>query len=57
MKKKNNLACKLELFYREIEPKRDQKQETMRLQTDLEFLQNEIKKLNKKYNIDMFNTN
>ena len=28
----------------------------MRLQTDLEFLQNEIKKLNKKYNIDMFST-
>ena len=46
---------KLELFYQEIEPKRDQKQE-MRLQTDLEFLQNEIKKLNKKYNVDMFST-
>ena len=30
MKKKNNLARKLELFYREIKPKRDQKQE-MRL--------------------------
>ena len=28
----------------------------MRLQTDLEFLQNEMKKLNKKYNIDMFST-
>ena len=28
----------------------------MRLQTDLEFLQNEIKKLNKKYNVDMFST-
>ena len=28
----------------------------MRLQTDLELLQNEIKKLNKKYNIDMFST-
>ena len=46
---------KLELFYREIEPKRDQKQE-MRLQTDLEFLQNELKRLNKKYNVDMFST-
>ena len=55
--KKKNLARKLELFYREIEPKRDQKQETMRLQANLEFLQNEIKKLNKKYNIDMFSTN
>ena len=28
----------------------------MRLQTDLEFLQNEIKKLNKKYSADMFST-
>ena len=28
----------------------------MRLQTDLEFLQNKIKKLNKKYNVDMFST-
>ena len=28
----------------------------MRLQTDLEFLQNEMKKLNKKYKVDMFST-
>ena len=28
----------------------------MRQQTDLEFLLNEIKKLNKKYNVDMFST-
>ena len=28
----------------------------MRLQTDLEFLENQIKKLNKKYNINMFST-
>ena len=28
----------------------------MTLQTDLEFLQNKIKKRNKKYNIDMFST-
>ena len=28
----------------------------MRLQTDLEFLQNKIKKLNKKYNANMFST-
>ena len=46
---------KLELFYQEIEPKRDQKQE-MRLQTDLEFLQTEIKKLNEKYSVNMFST-
>ena len=53
--KKKILARKLELFYWEIEPKRDQKRE-MRLQTDLEFLLNEIKKLNKKYNVNMFST-
>ena len=28
----------------------------MRLQTDLEFQQNEIKKLNKKYDVEMFST-
>ena len=28
----------------------------MKLQTDLEFQQNEIKKLNKKYNVEMFST-
>ena len=28
----------------------------MRLQTDLEFLQTEIKKLNEKYNVNMFST-
>ena len=53
--KKKNLARKLKLFYREIEPNRDQEQE-MRLQTDLEFLKNETKKLNEKYNVDMFST-
>ena len=46
----------MELFYKEIEQKRNQK-EKMRLQVDLEFQQNEIKKLNKKYNIEMFSTN
>ena len=30
--------------------------ETMRLQTDLEFQQNEIKRLSAKYNVDMFST-
>ena len=29
----------------------------MRIQTDLEFQQNEIKRLNKKYNIEMFSGN
>ena len=56
MKKKSNLARKLELFYREIEPKREGNDEKMRLQSDLEFQQIEIKRLNEKYNIDMFNT-
>ena len=48
----------MELFYRDIQPKRQQvaKNERMRLQTDLEFQQNEIKRLNKKYNVEMFNS-
>ena len=45
MRKRSNLSQKLELFYKEIESKRI-KNERMRLQTDLEFQQNEIKKLN-----------
>ena len=46
MKSKNVLAKKLDLFYQDIQPKRQQiaKNEKMRLQTDLEFQQNEIKK-------------
>ena len=59
MRKKSNLVNKLETFYKEIEPKRDKK-EIMRLQTDQEFQQNEIKKINLKYNmfsIDMFSMN
>ena len=51
MKKRSNLARKLELFYQEIEWKREETSEKMRLQTDLEFQQNEIKKLNKKHNV------
>ena len=53
MRKKSNLWQKLELFYKEIQPKRDGK---MRLQTDQEFQQNEIKKLNVKYNVEMFSS-
>ena len=58
MKSRNLLARKLELFYRDIQPKREQiaKNKKMRLQTDLEFRQNDIKKLNKKYNIEMFSS-
>ena len=44
-----HLSRNLELFCRDIQPKTEQiaKYEKMRLQTDLEFRQNEIKKLNK----------
>ena len=54
MRKKSNLWQKLELFYKEIDSKRNKNDGKMRLQTDLEFQQNEIKKLNVKYNVEMF---
>ena len=53
MRKRNILKKKMEEFYEEVSQKRKEK---MRLQTDLEFQQNEIKKLNKKYNVEMFRT-
>ena len=53
MKKRNLSKKKMELFYQEIQNKRKGR---MRLQTDLEFQQNEIKKLNKKYDVEMFST-
>ena len=53
MRKRNILKKKMEEFYEEVSQKRKEK---MRLQTDLEFQQNEIKKLNKKYNVEMFST-
>ena len=55
MRKKSNLAQKMELFYKETEQKRNQK-ENMRVQIDLEFQRNEIKKLNNKCNVEMFST-
>ena len=55
MRKRSNLVNKLETFYKEIESKRS-KNEKMRLQTDQEFQQNEIKKLNLEYNVEMFST-
>ena len=55
MKKGYLLVKNLELFNEEIEPKRNMN-EQMRLQTDLEFQQREIMKLNKKYNVLMFST-
>ena len=54
MKKRHLLAKKMEIFYQEVNEKR--KNNSMRLQTDLEFQQNEIKRLNKKYNVEMFST-
>ena len=54
MKKKNLLKKKMELFYQEINDKR--KGEKKRLQTDIEFQQNEIKKLNKNNNVETFST-
>ena len=55
MRTKNNLPKKMEEFYKEIDVKRVEN-DKMRLQVDLEFQQNKIKKLNQKYNVDMFST-
>ena len=48
----------MELFHRDFQQKREQIAEntTMRLQTDLEFVQNEIRKINKKYHVEMFSS-
>ena len=48
MRKRNILKRKMEEFYQEVDQKRKEK---MRLQTVLEFQQNQIKKLNQKYNV------
>ena len=53
MKNRTLLAKKLEIFYNDIKLKRSGK---MCLQTDLEFNQNKIKELNKKFDVDMFHT-
>ena len=53
MKKRNLLKKTMQTFYEEVEHKR---KERMRLQTDLEFQQNVIKNLNKKYNVEMSST-
>ena len=55
MKMRHLLRKKMEDFYNDILPKRTDNK-TMRLQTDLEFQQNEIKQLNKKFNVEMFST-
>ena len=53
MKSRNLLAKKLKLFYEDVSNKRTGE---MRLQTDLGFKQNEILKLNKEFNMEMFHT-
>ena len=53
MKNRSLLSKKLKLIDEEIQKKRTGK---MRLQTDLEFKQNEIKKLNDQYNVKIFHS-
>ena len=52
-KDRSLLATKLQLFYEDINRKRTGR---MDLQADLEFKQNQIKKLNDKFNVDIFHT-
>ena len=51
MKNRGLVAKKLRLFYEDIQNKRTGK---LRLETDLEFKQNQIKKLNAEFNVEMF---
>ena len=53
MKNRSLLAKNLGLFYNDIQSKRTS---TVCLQMDLEFNQNKIKQLNKKFDVDMFHT-
>ena len=57
-KKQKSRVKKLEHFYRDVQPEREETEENVktRLLTDLEFAQNEIKNLNKKYNVEMFSS-
>ena len=52
MKKRNLLAKKMKLFYKDIEKKRLSK---MRLQTDQEFKQRNIEQLNNRFNVKICN--
>ena len=54
MKWRRFIANKMYDFYEEVNEKRYHKH--MRLQTDKEFIQNEIKMLNEKYTFRMFLT-
>ena len=53
MKNRSLLAKKLKLFYEDIKQKRAGR---MRLQTDLEFKQIQIKELNNEFHVEMFHT-
>ena len=53
MKNRSLLAKKLKLFYEDINRKRTGR---MHLQADLELKQNQIKKHNNEFNVDMFHT-
>ena len=52
MKSGKSIASKIEIFYKEVEPKR--KSRRTRLQTDQEFKQKKNYDLNNKYKMDMF---
>ena len=54
MKNRSLLAGKMKLFYNDIKDKRTGR---MCLQTDKEFDQNKMKKLNKKFHVEMHQTN
>ena len=45
----------MELFYDNLKPERNN-EETLTIQTDREFNQNEIKKVNEKYDVNTFST-
>ena len=53
MKNRSLLAKKLNLFYNDVKNKRTGK---MHLQTDLQFNQNQIKKLNNDFNVEIIHT-
>ena len=55
MRSKNLLKKKLANIYEDIS-KKTEKNEMMHLQTDQEFQQNKIKKLNLKFNVKMFSS-
>ena len=58
MKKRKQLASKISQFYEDIKSQRQLQPNTkMRLQTDLEFQQNTIKKLNEENNIEITQQN